>query len=114
MTRELSPIHDVVQAAALESLKETIGVDTAYEVLSVTGYDTLDHAYYSAAIDRIAELEDQRDALLAACEESASEIEYAHADMLTEDERSHPRGSGWARVYDRLQAAIHAAEGVEP
>jgi hypothetical protein len=33
------------------------------------------------------------------------EIEYWHADMLTEHKRNHPRGSGWARVYDKLQAA---------
>ena len=111
MTRELSPIHDVVQAAALESLKETIGVDTAYEVLSVTGYDTLDHAYYSAAIDRIAELEDQRDALLAACE-------------CAEQTIRNLAGGGWIKEGDgvtiamnessNLQAAIHAAKGVEP
>lgn len=37
-----------------------------------------------------------------AIDEALEEIEHSHGDMLTEPERSHPRGSGWARVYDRL------------
>ena len=41
--------------------------------------------------------------LVAACQEAMREIEYQHSDMLTQDERNHPRGSGWARVYDRLK-----------
>ncbi len=48
---------------------------------------------------RVEELE----AVLA---ETVTEIEYWHSDMLTEDERSHPRGSGWARVWDKAQAAL--------
>jgi hypothetical protein len=47
----------------------------------------------------IARLED-------AARETMEEIEYWHADMLTPDERAHPRGSGWARVYDKLKAAL--------
>jgi hypothetical protein len=43
--------------------------------------------------------------LVETIEETMQEIEYWHADMLTEHERNHPRGSGWARVYDKLQAA---------
>lgn len=38
--------------------------------------------------------------------EALAEIEYQHADMLTPEERAHPRGSGWARVYDKARAAI--------
>ncbi len=33
--------------------------------------------------------------------------------MLSEEERNHPRGSGWARVYDKLQVAIAKATGQE-
>jgi len=43
--------------------------------------------------------------LVAACQEAMREIEYQHSDMLTQDERNHPRGSGWARVYDKLKDA---------
>jgi hypothetical protein len=50
-------------------------------------------------------------AMLAALKEAREEITYWHADMLTPEERSHPRGSGWARVADRIDAAIAAAEG---
>jgi len=49
--------------------------------------------------------------LLAALKEAIAEIEYAHADMLTAEEREHPRGSGWARVYDKAKAAIAQAKG---
>jgi hypothetical protein len=43
--------------------------------------------------------------LVETIEETMQEIEYCHADMLTEHERNHPRGSGWARVYDKLARA---------
>ena len=43
--------------------------------------------------------------LVEACQEAIREIEYQHSDMLTQDERNHPRGSGWARVYDKLKEA---------
>jgi hypothetical protein len=48
--------------------------------------------------------------LLAALEEAIAEIEYCHADMLSEEERLHSRGSGWARVYDNATAAIAIAK----
>jgi hypothetical protein len=51
--------------------------------------------------------------LLAALREAREEIEYWHADMLTEEERHHPRGSGWARVYDKISAALARATGAE-
>ena len=47
--------------------------------------------------------------MLAALQEAREEIEYWHADMLTEEERRHPRGSGWARVYDKVCAVIAKA-----
>jgi hypothetical protein len=47
--------------------------------------------------------------LLAALEEAVAEIEYWHADLLSQDERRHPRGSGWARVYAKAKAAIAEA-----
>jgi hypothetical protein len=50
--------------------------------------------------------------LLEALEEAVQEIEYHHRDLLTEDERCHPRGSGWARVYDKARAAIATARVV--
>ena len=40
--------------------------------------------------------------------ETIKEIEYWHADMLTEKERNHPRSNGWSRVYDNLKMALHA------
>jgi hypothetical protein len=50
--------------------------------------------------------------LLAALEETLEEIAYCHGDMLSEDERRHPRGNGWARVYDKSTAAIALAKRV--
>jgi hypothetical protein len=44
--------------------------------------------------------------LLAALQEAVAEIEHWHADMLSAEERNHPRGNGWARVYDKANAAI--------
>ena len=41
-----------------------------------------------------------------AIQETMKEIEYCHSDMLTKEERKHPRGSGWARVYDKLENII--------
>lgn len=38
--------------------------------------------------------------------EAMQEIEYWHGDMLSEEARAHPRGSGWARVYDKLKAIV--------
>jgi len=48
--------------------------------------------------------------LVEACKEALDEIVYWHKDMLSEDERNHPRGSGWARVYDKLTEAIAKGE----
>lgn len=49
--------------------------------------------------------------LLDALIEALAEIRYCHADMLTPEERAHPRGSGWARVWDKAVAAIAEATG---
>ena len=38
--------------------------------------------------------------------EVIQEIEYWHSDMLTDEERNHPRGNGWARVYDKLNKLL--------
>ncbi|HJT77875.1 MAG TPA: hypothetical protein VJ739_11800 [Gemmataceae bacterium] len=48
--------------------------------------------------------------MLAALREAQEEIEYWHADMLTEEEANHPRGSGWRRVRDRIAAALAKEE----
>jgi hypothetical protein len=48
--------------------------------------------------------------LVEALQEALEEIEYWHSDMLTPEERSQPRGSGPARVYDKGQAAIARAK----
>ena len=45
-----------------------------------------------------------------AAKEALEEIIYWHADMLTEEERNHPRGSGWARVHDNLTGALKEVE----
>ena len=55
-TKDLTAIHDAVQGAALDKLAERHGI-TTLDVLGATGYDDLLQAYYTAAIDRIAELE---------------------------------------------------------
>jgi hypothetical protein len=59
----------------------------------------------------IAALLERQTLILAVIEETMAEIEYDHADMLTEHERNHPRGSGWARVYDKLTAARDLLKG---
>ncbi len=52
-------------------------------------------------------LESQVDVKIAeAIQETMKEIEYCHSDMLTKEERKHPRGNGWARVYDKLENII--------
>ena len=48
--------------------------------------------------------------VLEALQEALNEIEYHHGDMLAAAERNHPRGSGWARVYDKGREAIALAE----
>jgi len=48
--------------------------------------------------------------LLAALKQTLEEIEYQHGDMLSPEERSHPRGSGWARVYDKGTRALAQAK----
>jgi len=53
--------------------------------------------------DGVAVGEEEVAALKDACQEAMREIEYQHGDMITQIERGHPRGSGWARVYDRLK-----------
>ena len=47
--------------------------------------------------------------MVEAIQETLKEIEYWHGHMLTEHERRNPRGNGWARVYDKCQAAIAKA-----
>ncbi|HTU91466.1 MAG TPA: hypothetical protein VMF69_15395 [Gemmataceae bacterium] len=47
--------------------------------------------------------------LLAVLQEAREEIAYRHSDMLNAEERGHPRGNGWARVYDHLSAILAKA-----
>ncbi|HTU90416.1 MAG TPA: hypothetical protein VMF69_10105 [Gemmataceae bacterium] len=49
--------------------------------------------------------------LRAALQETRAEIEHWHSDMLTPEERQHPRGNGWACVYDRLSALLAKMTG---
>jgi hypothetical protein len=49
--------------------------------------------------------------LLSTIEEEMAETEHWHADMLTQHERNHPRGSGQARVYDKLAVARDLLKG---
>ena len=56
-----------------------------------------------AEIDRLQALVDELHSVL---QEAAEEIEYWHSDMLSPEERAHPRGSGWARVYGRIKDAL--------
>lgn len=44
--------------------------------------------------------------LIDALTEAMAEIEHHHGDMLTPEARNHLRGSGWARVYDKLSTAL--------
>jgi hypothetical protein len=48
--------------------------------------------------------------LLAALQEAVAEIEYWHADMLSDEERRHSRGSGWAQIHESATAAIASAK----
>lgn len=54
--------------------------------------------------------DDTKGELVAVLEEMLLEIEHWHSDMLTEEERHHPRGNGWARVYDKGRAVIAKAK----
>ena len=56
------------------------------------------------------QLEAENERLRDAAEEAKDEIEYCHKDMLAEVERGHPRGSGWARVWDKLSDALKESE----
>jgi hypothetical protein len=58
MARELGPIHDDVQSAALETLMGELGVETYLAALYATSYGDFLQACYTAAINRIAELEE--------------------------------------------------------
>jgi hypothetical protein len=69
------------------------------------GYVTAGH------LAEIIERETNVTGLLEAVGEAMKEIDYHHRDMLTGEQRNHPRGSGWARVYDKLQAARDLAKG---
>lgn len=42
--------------------------------------------------------------------EVVEEIVYQHENLLSEEERNHPRGSGWARVYDSCCQALKELE----
>ncbi len=44
--------------------------------------------------------------LVEVAKETIEEIKYWHANMLSDKERNHPRGNGWARVFDKLNNAI--------
>jgi len=59
----------------------------------------------------VRELLAQYAAMREAIEEAIEEITYWHEDMLSEEERMHPRGSGWARVYDKLKASVQPDAG---
>ncbi len=49
--------------------------------------------------------------LLEAIAGAMAEIEYCERDMLTEHARNDPRGSSWARVYDKMAAARDFLKG---
>jgi len=49
--------------------------------------------------------------LLEEIAKAMAEIEYIERDKLTEHERNQPRGSAWARVYDKLAAARDFLKG---
>jgi hypothetical protein len=49
--------------------------------------------------------------LLKAVVEAMELIESHHGDMLTEHRRSHPHGSGWGRVHDKLCRARDLLKG---
>ena len=72
-------------------------------------YGLLEVTYEEVLKDK-GQLLDENAELLEACKEALGEIVYWHKDMLSEHERNHPRGSGWARVHDRLVAVIHKGD----
>jgi hypothetical protein len=48
--------------------------------------------------------------VVKAIKEAMAEIQFWHGDMLTQHQRNHPCGSGWAQVYDKLAAARELLE----
>lgn len=66
---------------------------------------------YLSDLQEVAQLKAENEALREAGKEAMEEIVYQHGDMLTKEERGHPRGSGWARVYDKLNALLAGESG---
>jgi hypothetical protein len=91
----------VALKAALAILKETV---TPLQHRQGGGHVTGGH------LAGIIARETKMAVLIAAIEEAMAEIEYCHADMLTEH-RHQPRCRGWGRVYDKLAASRDLLKG---
>ena len=57
----------------------------------------------SAIKERLCNTDKPQEKIAEVIKETIEEIEYWHSDMLSEEERAHPRCNGWARVYDKLK-----------
>ena len=86
----------------------TLALRAALAIIESTGNPARWHGarpITAGDLATIIQRELNRTMIPKAIDETMEEIEYHNADMLTEHERNHPRGSGWARVYDKLATA---------
>jgi hypothetical protein len=101
-------MHDTNSTPGPRSIK------AARAIINSTIVPALRHDASNVTVRHLAEIierETNVTGLLEAAREAMKEIDYHHRDMLTGEERDHPRGSGWARVYDKLRAACDRVKG---
>jgi protein-tyrosine phosphatase len=74
--------------------------------------DTEDKLYaaYETALSALAAAQERERSYRDALIDARDEIVYWHGKMLDKVERNHPRGSGWARVVDKIDAALTKGE----
>jgi hypothetical protein len=89
-------------------------LNAALAILQITVNPLKHHDGRNVTAGHLAEIIDRETSmafLVATIDETMEEIAHSHCDMLAEQERNHPRGSGWARVYDKLQSARGLLKG---
>jgi hypothetical protein len=91
-----------------------LALSVALALIKALGNPALRHGANPITAGELAEIiqgEMNITVIRKAINEALAEIEYHHAYMLAEEERNHPRGSGWARVYDKLVSARDLLKG---
>ena len=106
----MTPKHQLSEADIIEAAAEAIkrafledGHSSEHAFANDGGLSYTNRGFIAQAV--IAAMAGFDAPILAAIVEAMELIEYHDGDMRTEHERNHPRGSGWARVYDKLAAA---------